>query len=119
MRISASGLASTIEVAIVQILRLAPSISGPIEPVVSSTKPTSTMGLACAWLAMASGESIAAMANAFASLAIMFGILERMDRWAEMLVWLRDRGWSELRWALGRLQADFVCVVAVTVAFSQ
>ena len=36
--------------AIDQILRLAPSISGPIEPVVSSTKPTSTMGLAEAML---------------------------------------------------------------------
>ena len=33
-------------VAIDQILRLAPSISGPIEPVVSSTKATSTTGLA-------------------------------------------------------------------------
>src|SRR5665213_1187654 len=31
-------------VAIDQILRLAPSISGPVEPVVSSTKATSTIG---------------------------------------------------------------------------
>ena len=37
--------ASTMVVAIDQILRLAPSISGPIEPVVSSTKATSTIGL--------------------------------------------------------------------------
>ena len=44
MRISACGLASTMAVAIDQILRLAPSISGPIEPVVSSTKATSTIG---------------------------------------------------------------------------
>ncbi len=34
-----------IAVAIDQILRLAPSISGPIEPVVSSTNATSTTGL--------------------------------------------------------------------------
>ena len=34
-------------VAIDQIFRLAPSISGPIEPVVSSTNATSTMGLGC------------------------------------------------------------------------
>src|SRR3954464_6586378 len=46
MRISASGLESTIAVAIDQILRLAPSINPPIEPVVSSTKATSTVGLA-------------------------------------------------------------------------
>src|SRR5262245_47718173 len=45
MRISAAGLASTIAVAIDQILRLAPSINGPIEPVVSSTNATSTIGL--------------------------------------------------------------------------
>src|SRR6185503_4127961 len=44
MRISAVGFASTIAVAIDQILRLAPSIRGPIEPVVSSTKATSTIG---------------------------------------------------------------------------
>src|SRR5689334_15368621 len=48
MRISASGEQSMIAVAIDQILRLAPSISGPIEPVVSSTKATSTTGLAAA-----------------------------------------------------------------------
>src|SRR5450755_4048070 len=48
MRMSASGLLSTIAVAIDQILRLAPSISPPIEPVVSSTKATSTVGLATA-----------------------------------------------------------------------
>src|SRR5262250_2355959 len=45
MRISASGLVSTMAVAIDQIFRLAPSISGPIEPVVSSTNATSTIGL--------------------------------------------------------------------------
>src|ERR1700704_2689015 len=44
MRISASGLESTIAVAIDQILRLAPSIRPPIEPVVSSTNATSTVG---------------------------------------------------------------------------
>ena len=44
MRISASGLQSISVVAIDQILRLAPSISGPIEPVVSSTNTTSTTG---------------------------------------------------------------------------
>src|SRR5215813_2029955 len=48
MRTSAAGFSSTIAVAIDQILRLAPSISPPIEPVVSSTKATSTAGLALA-----------------------------------------------------------------------
>src|SRR6478736_1225988 len=46
MRISASGLLSTIAVAIDQILRLAPSIRPPIEPVVSRTNATSTVGFA-------------------------------------------------------------------------
>src|SRR3954454_67911 len=46
MRMSASGLESTIAVAIDQILRLAPSIRPPIEPVVSSTNATSTVGFA-------------------------------------------------------------------------
>src|ERR1043166_7613909 len=46
MRMSASGLVSTMAVAIDQILRLAPSIRPPIEPVVSSTKATSTAGFA-------------------------------------------------------------------------
>src|SRR3954469_11068295 len=48
MRMSASGLESTIAVAIDQILRLAPSIRAPIEPVVSSTNATSTAGFATA-----------------------------------------------------------------------
>src|SRR5712691_7316084 len=48
MRISASGFESTIAVAIDQILRLAPSIRPPIDPVVSRTKATSTAGLAIA-----------------------------------------------------------------------
>src|SRR3954464_9239674 len=48
MRMSASGLESTIAVAIDQILRLAPSIRAPIEPVVSSTNATSTAGFAIA-----------------------------------------------------------------------
>src|SRR2546430_6675621 len=46
MRMSASGLESTIAVAIDQILRLAPSSRPPIEPVVSSTNATSTAGFA-------------------------------------------------------------------------
>src|SRR5439155_25634625 len=46
IRMSASGLESTIAVAIDQILRLAPSSRPPIEPVVSSTKATSTAGFA-------------------------------------------------------------------------
>lgn len=48
MRISASGLASTTLVAIDQIFRLAPSSNPPIEPVVSRTNATSTVGLALA-----------------------------------------------------------------------
>src|SRR6266536_592974 len=46
MRMSASGLESTMAVAIDQILRLAPSSRPPIEPVVSSTNATSTAGFA-------------------------------------------------------------------------
>ena len=45
---SASGSESTIAVAIDQILRLAPSSRPPIEPVVSSTNATSTVGFATA-----------------------------------------------------------------------
>src|SRR5260370_1173334 len=41
MRMSASGLASTIAVAIDQILRVAPSITPPIEPVVSTDRQIS------------------------------------------------------------------------------
>src|SRR2546421_11397961 len=48
MRMSASGLESTMAVAIDQIFRFAPSINPPIEPVVSSTKATSTVGFATA-----------------------------------------------------------------------
>src|SRR5450631_1526113 len=81
MRISASGLASTIAVAIDQILRLALSISGPMEPVVSSTKATSTTGLilvdvvtpslAETWPAQANGSIKKARAAALACLASM------------------------------------------------
>src|SRR3977135_2781505 len=69
MRISASGLLATIAVAIDQILRLAPSIRPPIEPVVSSTKATSTVGLA--WLSEnAAVESNAAAATTNARVVI-------------------------------------------------
>src|SRR5215475_2791075 len=64
MRISASGLESTIAVAIDQIFRLAPSIRPPIEPVVSSTKATSTAGFAVATEGFAKGrEARAAKAS--------------------------------------------------------
>src|SRR5471032_85015 len=59
MRMSASGLESTIAVAIDHILRLAPSIRPPIEPVVSSTKATSTVGLAAAADRPAESERVA------------------------------------------------------------
>ena len=62
---SASGLASTTLVAIDQILRLAPSSNPPIDPVVSSTKATSTVGLAMACESAApSGRLTAASTNA-------------------------------------------------------
>src|SRR3978361_100214 len=65
MRISASGLESTIAVAIDQILRLAPSIKPPMEPVVSSTNATSTVGLADATDSPAeSGRAASANARA-------------------------------------------------------
>src|SRR5262245_33089534 len=57
MRRSASGLASTIAVAIDQIFRLAPSIRPPIEPVVSSTKATSTAGFARAGAGVMKGRA--------------------------------------------------------------
>src|SRR4051812_34960716 len=61
MRISAFGFSSMIAVAIDQILRLAPSISGPIEPVVSSTKATSTTGLAERLMSSSAGSANAAV----------------------------------------------------------
>src|SRR4051812_21419411 len=65
MRMSASGLLSRIAVAIDQILRLAPSIRAPMEPVVSSTKATSTVGRAWAGDAIAkNGRVVRAKANA-------------------------------------------------------
>src|SRR5882724_11343634 len=69
MRISASGLLSTIAVAIDQILRLAPSISPPIEPVVSRTNATSTVGLAMAAEKAADNGSVAS-ANARAGMVM-------------------------------------------------
>src|SRR6478609_1360769 len=67
MRTSASGLASMMAVAIDQILRLAPSISGPIEPVVSSTNATSTIGRGR--IARDAGSSVVAKAGAVARTA--------------------------------------------------
>src|SRR5260221_7333039 len=69
MRMSASGLESAIAVAIDQILRLAPSIRPPIEPVVSRTKATSTVGLATA-PENAADSGIVAIANARARMAM-------------------------------------------------
>src|SRR5476651_837051 len=77
MRMSASGLESTIAVAIDQILRLAPSIRPPIDPVVSSTNATSTVGLATA-PENAAVDSNAAVARASTRVAIadFIGILQ-------------------------------------------
>src|SRR6202171_1642234 len=74
---SASGLESTIAVAIDQILRLAPSIRPPIEPAVSSTNATSTVGLATAPENVAV-DSNAAVARASARMAVadFIGILQ-------------------------------------------
>src|SRR3979409_1785786 len=69
MRMSASGLASTIAVAIDQILRLAPSISPPLEPVVSRTKAPSTVGLGKA-LEKADDNGKAASASARAGIVM-------------------------------------------------
>ena len=44
MRISGVGLAEIISLAMLHIFSLAPAISPPIEPVVSSTKHTSILG---------------------------------------------------------------------------
>src|SRR5882757_8105431 len=77
MRMSASGLLSTIAVAIDQIFLLAPSIRPPIEPVVSSTNATSTVGFALA-AENAAIDSNAAVAKASArkTMADFIGILQ-------------------------------------------
>jgi hypothetical protein len=75
---SASGLLSTIAVAIDQILRLAPSIRPPIEPVVSRTNATSTAGLAMA-VETAADNGRVASANANAPM-VMAGFMVLL-RW--------------------------------------
>ena len=104
MRISASGLVSTIDVAIDQIFRLAPSISGPIEPVVSSTKPTSTTGLAAACVATTNGTRKTARANALASLANMIHPSKWFSDGAIIFLLRGGRG-PGLRLAVGGLAA--------------
>ena len=81
MRISASGLQSTIVVAIDQILRLAPSISGPIEPVVSSTNTTSTTGLrACRRCRRASTAPAANASTAACAMCLSMDVPSRKRR---------------------------------------
>src|SRR5581483_6604161 len=93
MRMSASGLLSTIAVAIDQILRLAPSIKPPIEPVVSSTNATSTAALATAGEPTDdNGRTASASANAP---AVMTGFMS--------LLHVPSPG-TEARLASGRLE---------------
>src|SRR6185437_3514470 len=108
MRISAAGLASTMAVAIDQILRLAPSISGPIEPVVSSTKATSTIGSAAACVAEANGARQGVRQNARASALVTFPIMFPLQkRFSDAPRVPFHRGWRgpELRLTTGGLAA--------------
>ena len=66
-----------IAVAIDQILRLAPSISGPIEPVVSSTKATSTIGFGAASPEMRARSVVAKAGAAARTAAKQAGISAR------------------------------------------
>src|SRR5262245_57129576 len=116
MRMSACGLASTIAVAIDQILRLAPSISGPIEPVVSSTKATSTTGLDAGLKLGASGDATAAVvmasnaaklagSTARSRLAIMRNPPEKNPD-AAMIGRVRGCPWPGLRPGIGGFRPD-------------
>src|SRR5450631_4243704 len=119
MRICASGLASTIAVAIDQILRLALSINGPMEPVVSSTNATSTTGLALvdvvtpsldqAWPTTTNGSIKKARAAALAWFISMSS--PSVGRISDRRKMFLDRGWRgpELRPATGRFMALLAC----------
>src|SRR5207244_1092927 len=106
MRISASGEQSMMVVAIDQILRLAPSISGPIEPVVSSTNTTSTTGLAdfggelSAMAAGATREKASAIACATMCRS-MTSPPGGARPWIGIVDGIRDRLRSQLRRAIG------------------
>src|SRR5258708_12505867 len=108
MRISASGLESTIAVAIDQIFRLAPSINPPIDPVVSRTKATSTVGFATAADRPADSGSVA-RANASERSAIPdFMILLRVFRPSEpRFPWLQGGHRPKTRPGRSALSATF------------
>src|SRR4051794_37365585 len=106
MRISVSGLASTIARAIDQIFRLAPSISPPIEPVVSTTKATSTSALACAGAdEKQNGRNAASNAARRIFLTMALHPIRRHP--ARNIPALRDLSGSELRHTIGGLEVYF------------
>src|SRR5262245_36491055 len=115
MRMSASGEQSMIAVAIDQILRLAPSISGPMEPVVSSTKATSTTGLAAAGV-VKTNDGASAKASAAACAIWRNMVFPPARPWAEKFRGIRDRLGPELRQAIDGFAVYFVCVNHATAA---
>src|SRR3954452_2562190 len=105
MRISASGLESTIAVAIDQILRLAPSISPPIEPVVSRTNATSTVGLAMARdKADDMGKAASAKARAGMAMTALMGFPPMVRSWNQVPHRLAVRVEAETRQARTNLR---------------
>src|SRR5262249_46912281 len=118
MRISASGEQSMIAVAIDQILRLAPSISGPMEPVVSSTNATSTMGLAAADV-VKKNDGASANASAAACATWRSMVFPPARPWAEKFRGIRVLLGPELRQAIDGFAVYFVCVNHVTAALLQ
>ena len=111
---SASGLESTIAVAIDQILRLAPSSRPPIDPVVSSTNATSTAGFATADDSPAdSDRAVSARAKA--------DVCDAWHRWiSSSVLSLGSQGFPWLHGALrskkGRVADKFVAGFAPDLA---
>ena len=106
MRISASGLESTIAVAIDQIFRLAPSIRPPIDPVVSSTNATSTVGLAMACDRPADRGRVASSEGEGASVGVakrcfMVSSSSVMSLGTQRFPRLRGGVWSEIKAGYG------------------
>src|SRR5690348_12484176 len=109
MRMSASGLESTIAVAIDQILRLAPSISAPIEPVVSSTNATSTAGFATADDRLDDNDrAVRARAKADGAMRGIVGSPSSvLSLGSRIIPWLRGASRSQKRLATNKFMAGF------------
>src|SRR5215212_9000341 len=106
MRMSASGLASRMARAIDQILRLAPSISPPMDPVVSTAKATSTNGLADAETdGKQKGKAAASSATRRKCRIMVLHPIRRRPR-RQRMSGLPGRRGPELRRALGGLEVS-------------